>query len=448
MEESQIIRLDPENANQRADLFRITSWKRYLRTLQHNLNYKPFLILAILMSGFAPFFTSSIAGIKSGPRILLSQPLTLRWRYESSVTLNLTPAFDSERIYLPLAGGTIVSLKARDGQLYWRSDMGGELSASPVADESMVYVASETLGSDGESHRSAGALRALGREAGVTQWMTPLVKPLLGSLTISGEKLFAGGSDGRAYAFDKRTGGVFWSIPFGAPFSGQPVIENSRVYLGSEDGTLWALEESTGRMLWRYRTKGPIRGPVAVSGASVYFGSGDGYVYAVSAEKGHLIWRKRTGAGVQAVTRVGDSLLVASLDNFAYLFNLKGARLWKKQLPGRISSQPLTLEDDALFTPLSSSVAIVLALRDGRQVNSLPTGNEITSSASPIMVGDAVIVTTEKGLLAFAPPTDITRPAPLLSDDQDLRPTGLGSIFASTGSGRRQNTPRTRDSNP
>src|ERR1044072_7984848 len=64
--------------------------------------------------------------------VLLSQPLTVRWRYESAVTLHLTPAFDNERIYLPLAGGAIVALKAKDGQLYWRSEMGGELSASPV----------------------------------------------------------------------------------------------------------------------------------------------------------------------------------------------------------------------------------------------------------------------------------------------------------------------------
>jgi hypothetical protein len=49
---------------------------------------------------------------------LLSQPLTVRWRYESNVTLNLTPAFDNERIYLPLAGGTLVALKARDGRLF------------------------------------------------------------------------------------------------------------------------------------------------------------------------------------------------------------------------------------------------------------------------------------------------------------------------------------------
>jgi outer membrane protein assembly factor BamB len=334
--------------------------------------------------------------------VLLSQPLTVRWRYESSVTLNLTPAFDSERIYLPLAGGAIVALKAKDGQLYWRSEMGGELSASPAADENAIYVASETTG------QPAGALRALGREGGVTQWLTPLVRPLRGALTISGGKLFAGGSDGRAYAFDKRTGGVLWSIPFALQFSSQPVVKDSRVYLGSEDGTLLALDEATGRLLWRYRTKGAIHGPVAVTTDRVFFGSGDGYVYALSTDRGRLKWNKRTGAGVEAVALAGDALLAASLDNFAYFLNLKGSMLWKKQLPGRISAQPLTVAEAALFTPLSSSEGVVLGLKDVKQINSLPTGDELTSSASPILVGDAVILTTERGLLAFARPTDNT----------------------------------------
>jgi len=338
------------------------------------------------------------------PALLLSQPLTVRWRYQSD-TLNLTPAFDTERIYLPIAGGTIVCLKAKDGQLCWRSEMGGELSASPIADEQMIYVASEVASGSASTASPGGALRALGREGGVTQWMTPLVKPLKGSLAIRGEKLFAGGVDGRAYAFDKRTGGVFWSIPFSAPFGGQPVSDGSRVYFGSDDGSMVALEESTGKLIWRFKTKGVIRGPVAVGNGRVFFGSADGYVYCVTADKGHLVWRSRTGGGVEAVTLAGDSLLAASLDNFAYLFDAKGGRMWKKQLPGRISSQPLTVKEAALFMPLSSSVAVVLALRDGKQVNLLATGDEITSSAAPVVVGDALIVTTEHGMLAFAPPS-------------------------------------------
>ncbi len=64
--------------------------------------------------------TAIVANSVSLPRsprarvdVALSQPLTIRWRYESNFTLNLTPAFDSERIYLPLASGTIVALRAR-----------------------------------------------------------------------------------------------------------------------------------------------------------------------------------------------------------------------------------------------------------------------------------------------------------------------------------------------
>lgn len=357
-------------------------------------------LLLLLIASWRP------AQALPAPETLLAQPLPVRWRYASNVTLNLTPAFDAERIYLPLAGGTIVALKAKDGQLYWRSDMGGELSASPIADESMVYVASETVGPEGQVQIPAGALRALGHEGGVTKWMTPLVKPLRGGLAVSGERLYAGGMDGRAYAFDKRTGGVLWSIPFGGAFIGCPAVDNSRVYFGSDDGTMLALDASTGKLLWRYRTKGAIRGPAAAADGTVFFGSADGYVYGVSADKGRLLWRKRTGGGVEAVALAGGSLIVASLDNFAYLLNLKGSMVWKRLLPGRISAQPLVSDEAALFTPLSSTAAVVLSLRDGKQVNSLPTGEEMTGSASPIKVGDAVIVTTEHGLIAFAPPLD------------------------------------------
>jgi len=343
-------------------------------------------------------------------QVALSQPLTIRWRYNSDLTVNLTPTYDGDRIYLPLAGGTLVSLQAKDGQLNWLAEMGGELSASPVADDRGVYVASEIEGETGkpeaEGRRATGTIRVVGREGGVTLWMRTLARPLRGALTISGQKLLAAGGEGRVYAFDKGTGEILWSVYSGGSFNCWPVVSGGLVYAGSEDGSLLALEEATGKILWRYRTKGPVRGPVAVVNAAVYFGSGDGYVYAVNSANGHLLWRKRTGAAVQAVAQVEDALLVASLDNFVYRFSLNGARVWKRQLAGRIASQPLTATDGALFTPLASPAGVVLGLRDGRQINSLPTGEEITRSASPIAVGDAVLLTTEHGLLAFAQPQD------------------------------------------
>ena len=339
-------------------------------------------------------------------RAVLSQPMTIGWRYDSNLTVNLTPAFDEERLYLPLAGGIVVSLKADNGQLNWRSEMGGELSASPVADDHGVYVASETGKPESGARRATGTLRLLGREGGVTQWMRNLETPLRGSLILANGTLFAGGSNGKVYAFDNTSGALRWFYDYGEPFTGSPMVSGGRVYIGSEDGNLLALDQATGKLQWYYRTKGPVRGALAVGHDAVYFGSGDGYVYAANAINGRAIWRKRTGAGVQAVVRVGDELLVASLDNFVYKFSLAGARLWKRQLPGRISSQPLMTTTEALFMPLSSSAGVVLGLRDGRPVNSLPVGQEITSSASPIAVGNVVLLTTQQGLIAFTRPRE------------------------------------------
>lgn len=364
------------------------------------------LLLCITSTPFALATGGSKRAVAS--RLSLSQPLTIRWRYASEATLNLTPASDENRIYLPLAAGIIVSLRASDGQLNWKSEIGGEFSASPAVDNHAVYVASEALPSASESQAGKGSLRALGLEGGLTIWMKSLPAAIRGALAVGRNKVVAGSADGNVYAFDKTSGSVIWSVQSGSAINCKPVLSGKAVYLGSENGMLLSLDEDTGKLRWRYQTAGPVRGPVALVDDLVFFGSGDGYVYAVSESEGRLRWRTRTGAGVQAVTRVADGLLVASLDNFAYLLSLsRGKRIWKRQLPGRVSAQPLTTEDSALFTPLAGSAGVVLALRDGKQVNSLPTGDSFNTAASPIVVADSVFLTTDHGLLAFARPAEV-----------------------------------------
>lgn len=340
------------------------------------------------------------------PQVALSQPLTVKWLYESELTINLTPATDGERIYLPLASGLLVSLRVSDGQLFWKTDLGGELSASPIADERSVYIASETLGEHGVASHANGALRALGREGGITLWMRTFPMPIRGSLIANDVNLFGGSTDGRVYAVKKTTGDISWIMQHSAPFASHPVIAGPNLYVGSNDGSLFSLNQNTGKINWRYRTRGAIRGRAVVVEGLVYFGSADGYVYAVRERDGRLRWRRRTGAGVQTVALAQNGLLVASLDNFVYFLSLtNGDSLWKRLLAGRIASEPLTASDGALFTPLSSSIGVVLDLRNGKQLNSLPIGEDNSLAASPIAAGKVLFVTTRHGLLAFSRPS-------------------------------------------
>lgn len=363
------------------------------------------LILSISLLCFSSPHTLAQFNTQIDAQVALSQPLTVKWLYESELTINLTPATDGERIYLPLASGLLVSLRAADGQLLWKADLGGELSSSPIADENSVFVASEAVGEQGTAPRANGALRSLGREGGITLWMRTLPMPIRGSLIANEINLFGGSTDGRIYAVRKKTGDISWITQHSAPFASHPVIYGSSLYIGSNDGTLFSVNHSTGKVNWRYRTRGAVRGRAVVVNGVVYFGSADGYVYAVRETDGRLRWRRRTGAGVQTVAFADNGLLVASLDNFVYLLTYReGDRLWKRLLAGRIAAEPFTSPDGALFTPLSSSSGVVLDLRDGKQLNSLPIGEDNSLAASPIAAGKVLFVTTRHGLLAFSRP--------------------------------------------
>ena len=348
----------------------------------------------LLLSLAVPVFPST-------PELVLSHPLTLRWVYGSNRTTNFTPATDAKSIFLPLSDGTLVALNASDGKLRWKTDAGGTFSASPAADETTLYLATENP--TGDKNAVRGTLRALSKDTGITLWMRTLQAPLRGRLAAGPSAVFAGAANGGVHAFDKRTGMTIWANSYGDEFDSQPMLDGDRLYIGSVGGWLRALNQSNGEVLWFVRTRGAIRGPIAVRDGVLFFGSEDGHVYAVRTDRGKMVWKRRTGASVQAVAVVEDGVLASSFDNFAYLLSLRhGSVRWRQLLPGRVPARPVTAADGALFTPLSTDSAIVLSLKDGKPVNRLQIGQENSSSAAPVVVQEIVFLTTAQGLMAFA----------------------------------------------
>src|SRR5947209_2323781 len=65
---------------------------------------------------------------------VLSRPLHLNWSIEINGLTNLTPAVGGGKAYIALDGGGIMALDTVDGSFSWRSDIGGAVSAAPIAD--------------------------------------------------------------------------------------------------------------------------------------------------------------------------------------------------------------------------------------------------------------------------------------------------------------------------
>src|SRR3954470_9570782 len=117
-------------------MHRISSRKISFTTL---FSLEIFSICLIIL--FAP----PTGGQEKEAHLSLSQPLTVKWAYLTNATINLTPITEGDNIYLPLASGVITSLNSADGKLIWKTDLGGEISASPTADGNAVYIASKAL---------------------------------------------------------------------------------------------------------------------------------------------------------------------------------------------------------------------------------------------------------------------------------------------------------------
>ncbi|HLM57453.1 MAG TPA: PQQ-binding-like beta-propeller repeat protein [Pyrinomonadaceae bacterium] len=360
----------------------------------------------------AIFLLTCYRGLSGGPRLYatqggefsLSKPLSLKWKFETSETLGLTPAVSRDIVYLPLSGGRIISLGLADGSLNWKAELGGDVSAEPEADESGVYVATETPPLPRSPFLQAtGALRALGRLSGVGLWMRTLPAPIRGSLVSNETTLFGAAADGRVYAIKKKTGEVVWVKEFATPFVSGPVLHGGNLFVCDSDGVITGLEQASGNTFWRYRTRQRIRSPPSVSETFLYVGTEGGNVFAFETATGRLRWRARTGGAVQAVQLAGRCLITTSLDNFVYCLSpQKGGKLWKRQMAGRIVAKPLATPQDVLLSPLAGDESVVLDLQEGKKTNSIHTGEDNNTGASPVLSGGVLLLTTRAGLAAYS----------------------------------------------
>lgn len=349
-------------------------------------------------------FVGQILNPSGAPaQVSLLRPFQPAWRFDTESTINLTPAAGRGVVYLPLQGGAVVSLAPGDGGLNWRTEIGGQISTPPHADDDGVFVAAENIVPADGTSRAGGSLRALSRTSGLTVWVRPLPAPIRGGLVSQQATLFGGAADGRLYAFKKPSGEVLWVRQGRAPFASRPTLSGDSLLIGDEEGNLWAFNMETGKTLWRYRTRGAVRAAVAVVGETIYAGSNDGFVYALNRADGRLRWRARTGAAVQSITPTKRCLVAASLDNFVYCLSTgSGRKIWKRQLAGRIAAGPVATDDGVLFAPLAGEECVVLAQKDGRKVNSIFVGEDNNMAASPLLLGDLLLLTTRKGLIAFS----------------------------------------------
>ena len=218
-----------------------------------------------------------------------------RWRYRAGARIYSTPAVAEGAVFIGAQDGVLHAVDVSTGRVRWRFETEGSklrsenfgfdrstIQSSPAVVAGTVYVGARD-----------GWVYAVDAANGRERWrMNHNVSWINTSPAVSDGSVFVGSSDAHfIQAIDAMTGAERWKTPSNLIVWSSPAVDRERVYVGEGDGTLYALDKATGKEVWRYRSAGRVLSSPVVHEGRVFFGTDDGAVYAVNAAPGKPLAR-------------------------------------------------------------------------------------------------------------------------------------------------------------
>jgi outer membrane protein assembly factor BamB len=331
--------------------------------------------------------------------------LSLHWRFETAdrrTEVNpqefAAAAVYADTIYIGSASGEMFALRAANGTVRWKKHVGSVASA-PLVAAGTLYVGTTDgflIALDAQTakekwkYQSRGAIEqtpattadlivfsneadqvvAVDAMSGKFKWQfkseTPEQYTLRGhaGVTIDGDLIYTGFSNGTMVALRKDTGSVAWSTSLKGDadkfmdVDATPLVIGDRVYTTSSSGGVFALDKATGLVRWRvpfYDAAQPSEtgnvGGIVTDGKLLYVSVADLGVYAMDMQ-GNIVWRVGTKGGGEPGAPViyGDLLVYSLAEDGLFLANRKTGETVEFFDPGDgVSAQPTITGDGRLF---------------------------------------------------------------------------------------------------
>jgi outer membrane protein assembly factor BamB len=328
----------------------------------------------------------------------------------------------------------------------WVYRTNGSFASSPVVVNGSIYIGSikteyaEFLPTSRERGNGSvgGEIVSLDVSTGESEWNVTTEGGIWATAAYHDGSLYAGSSNGTVYRIESSSGKVIWRFETGRPIFSSPKVAGDTVYVGvssfnahqvSEgDFYVYALNVSDGSVVWRNEVDQGVFAPPAVENGTVYFGDQNGTLYAMDASDGDVRWTfdtrneytanssfdarylddplVRFGGITSAPTVVDGRIYFGSYNGVLYGLNESGGEVWSTDMRD-------TRSDGELDGVIASSPAVVngsVYVGDyGNKFRSVDAGTGETNwnhsvymtKPSPILSDDQVVVGTNDGVLSL-----------------------------------------------
>ena len=178
----------------------------------------------------------------------------VRWRTPLPGGAAVPPHYDTGWLLASTAAGDLVALRASDGHVVWRRQLGAPLSARPGPALDRLYLPLKDT-------RLVSVLLATGEII----WQRPLPSVATSLLALD-DQLVVGTAAKRLMSIDLRNGRERWGWTVGGDISGTATADDEHIYFAARDNVLRAVDRGNGNLRWKANLPsrpagGPLRLP-------------------------------------------------------------------------------------------------------------------------------------------------------------------------------------------
>lgn len=312
----------------------------------------------------------------------------------------------ADTLYIGSANGWFFALRASTGEVRWRKLL-GSVSCAPLVDRGMLYVGTND-----------GFLVALDAQTGAEKWRYQSRGPIGQTPAAAGELIVFANEADQVVAVDAINGKFKWQYKTETPeeytLRGHAgvTVDGDLLYTGFSNGTLVALRRDNGSVAWSTSLRAEAdrfmdvdATPIVLEGV-LYASSSSGGVYALDKTTGLVRWRlpfydasmpSATG-NVGGMTADDKTLYVTVADLGVYALDLGGNILWRVGARGGGEPAEPVVFADMLVYSLASAGLFIAERRTGRTLEYFDPGDGI--SAQPTITGDGrLFVMSNRGIL-------------------------------------------------
>ena len=165
--------------------------------------------------------------------------------------------YDTGWLLASTTAGDLLALRASDGTIVWRRQLGAPLSGAPGPALDRLYLALEDR-----------RLVSVMLNTGETIWSRTMPARVTSMLALE-DQLVVGTAAKRFVSIHLRSGRERWGWDVGGDISGLPTADEDHIYFASRDNILRALSRGSGNLRWKANlgsrpAGGPLRAPGSV----------------------------------------------------------------------------------------------------------------------------------------------------------------------------------------